>query len=245
VFISCMAAFVASAQTQYLMSATQMSLRLVLLATLILLVPLQVFAQGDNVDRQDLMGLLETVFELEQLPIRMRDSLMAIHGVDHEQVKTYQRLYEENHAENEKTIRTLLDSQGWPNRSEVGERGHWIIANVLQHSSNEVRIMYLPMMREEVEEGNLNPRFLARAEDRIATERGDLQVYGGQMKYYPETQTFNVWPVLDPENIDVRRAAIGLGPIADHLRERFDFEWDLKEQIRRTREFEQSGKNER
>ena len=133
------------------MSTTKKSLRLVLLVTLILLVPLQVFAQGDNVDTQDLMGLLETVFELEQLPIRMRDSLMAIHGVDNEAVKTYQRIYEENHAANEITIRSLLDLQGWPNRSEVGERGHWIIANVLQHSSNDVRIMYLPMMRDEVD----------------------------------------------------------------------------------------------
>ena len=129
--------------------------------------------------------------------------------------------------------------------SEVGERGHWIIANVLQHSSNDVRIMYLPMMRDEVEKGNLNPRFLVRAEDRIATERGDLQLYGGQMKYYPETGTFNVWPVFDPENIDVRRDAIGLGPIADHLRERFDFEWDLEEQIQRTKEFEEARKKDK
>jgi len=58
------------------------------------------------------------------------------------------------------------------------------------------------------------------------------------MKYYPETKSFNVWPVYDPVNIDKRRAEIGLGPIAEHLKNRFDFEWNLEEQIKRTAEFE-------
>jgi len=119
-----------------------------------------------------------------------------------------------------------------------GEQGNWTICNVIQHSDNEVRIQYLPMMRQAVKDKKLEPRFLVRAEDRIATERGDLQIYGGQMKYYPETKSFNVWPVLDPKNIDKRRAEIGLEPIAEFLKNRFDFEWNLEEQIKRTEEFE-------
>ena len=82
-----------------------------------------------------------------------------------------------------------------------GEQGNWTICNVIQHSDNEVRIQYLPMMRQAVKDKKLEPRFLVRAEDRIATERGDLQIYGGQMKYYPETKSFNLWPVFEPKNI--------------------------------------------
>jgi hypothetical protein len=94
------------------------------------------------------------------------------------------------------------------------------------------------MMRKAVKEKKLEPRFLVRAEDRIATERGDLQIYGGQMKYYPETKSFNVWPVFDPVNIDKRRAEIGLEPIEEFLKNRFDFEWNLEEQIKRSEKFE-------
>lgn len=57
------------------------------------------------------------------------------------------------------------------------------------------------------------------------------------MKNYPETKSFNLWPVLDPENIDKRRAEIGLEPIAEFLKSRFDFEWDLEEQVKRTEAF--------
>jgi len=94
------------------------------------------------------------------------------------------------------------------------------------------------MMRQAVKDKKLEPRFLVRAEDRIATERGDLQIYGGQMKYYPETKSFNVWPIYDPVNIDKRRAKIGLNTIAEHLKTRFNFEWNLEEQLKRTADFE-------
>jgi len=108
---------------------------------------------------------------------------------------------------------------------------------VLQHSDLETREYYMPMMKQAVLDKKLEPRFLVRAEDRIATDKGELQIYGGQMKYYKETKSFNVWPVFDPVNIDKRRAEIGLGPITEFLKNRFDFEWNLEEQIERTEAF--------
>jgi hypothetical protein len=137
-------------------------------------------------------------------------------------------------------VKSILEKHGWPTKELIGGRGNWTICNVIQHADNEVRIQYLPMMRQAVKDKKLEPRFLVRAEDRIATERGDLQIYGGQMKYYPETKSFNLWPVFDPANIDKRRSEIGLDSIAIFLKNRFDFEWDLDEQINRTKEFEQA-----
>jgi len=98
------------------------------------------------------------------------------------------------------------------------------------------------MMRRAVKEKQLSPRLLARAEDRIATDRGELQIYGTQLKYYPETKTFDVWPVYNPVNIDKRRAKIGLEPIAIFLKRRLNFEWNLEEQIKRTADFEKKTK---
>jgi len=45
------------------------------------------------------------------------------------------------------------------------------------------------------------------------------------------------------KNIDKRRAEIGLIPIAEHLKNRFDFEWNLEEQIKRSVKFEQEKLN--
>ena len=189
-------------------------------------------------NQENLITVLDTIWQTEQLPIRTRDSLIKIYGIESELVKEQQAIFKNNHIINERKVKSILEKYGWPTKEMAGERGNWTICNVIQHSDNEVRIQYLPMMRQAVKDKKLEPRFLVRAEDRIATERGDLQIYGGQMKYYPETKSFNVWPVLDPKNIDKRRSEIGLGPISEHLKNRFDFDWNLEEQIKRTEAFE-------
>ncbi|WP_299095402.1 DUF6624 domain-containing protein [uncultured Winogradskyella sp.] len=208
------------------------------LTLLILLVFSACNTKTKEAKEENLIALIDDVWKTEQEPIRLRDSLMAIHGVDSELVKQQQLIIDKNHIVNEDRVKNILDKHGWPTKDMIGERGNWTICNVIQHSDNEVRIQYLPMMRQAVKDKKLEPRFLVRAEDRIATERGDLQIYGGQMKYYPETKSFNLWPVFDPENIDKRRTAIGLDSIAIFLKNRFDFEWNLEEQIKRTKEFE-------
>ncbi|MDG4716749.1 DUF6624 domain-containing protein [Winogradskyella marincola] len=189
-------------------------------------------------NQENLIAVLDTIWKAEQLPIRKRDSLMKLYGAESELVKEQQANYKKNHSINEKKVKDILDTYGWPTKEmSGGEQGNWTICNVIQHSDNAVRIQYLPMMKQAVKDKKLEPRFLVRAEDRIATERGNLQIYGGQMKYYPETKSFNLWPVFDPENIDKRRTEIGLDSIAIFLKNRFNFEWNLEEQKKRTEAF--------
>lgn len=218
-------------------------MRLILIYALLLIISCstknkQNEAQTSIEITENLTASLDSIWITEQEPITLRDSLMNIYGAESKEVKEQQEIYEKNHVINEKKVITILDKYGWPTKDMIGEQGNWTICNVIQHSDNEIRIKYLPMMRKAVKEKKLEPRFLVRAEDRIATERGDLQIYGGQMKYYPETKSFNLWPVFDPINIDKRRAEIGLEPIAEFLKNRFDFEWNLEEQIKRSEKFE-------
>jgi len=189
-------------------------------------------------DDQYLIQVLDTIWTAEQVPIRKRDSLMEVYGVESKEAEVYQKIYRKNHTINIKKIKAILDNNGWPKRAVIGDQGNRTICNVLQHADQTTREHYIPMMRQAVLDKKLEPRYLVRAEDRIATDKGELQIYGGQMKYYPETKSFNVWPIYDPVNIDKRRAEIGLGPIAEHLKNRFNFEWNLEEQIKRTAKFE-------
>ncbi|MFT4667724.1 MAG: hypothetical protein ACI9RM_002726 [Ulvibacter sp.] len=191
---------------------------------------------------ENLIAILDTIWQTEQTPIRLRDSLMSIYGTESKEADVYQKEYRKNHTINIKKIKRILDTYGWPEQALIGEQGNRTIANVLQHTDQVSREHYIPLMRKAVLDKKLEARYLVRAEDRTATDKGELQIYGGQMKYYPKTKTFNVWPVFDPINIDKRRAKIGLGPIAEFLKNRFDFEWDLEEQIKRTIQFEKESK---
>ena len=192
-----------------------------------------------SIDRtENLIAVLDTIWEKEQTPIRLRDSLINIYGAESKEAEVYQKEYRKNHTLNIKKIKKILDKYDWPELTQIGEQGNRTICNVLQHADQKTREHYIPLMKQAVLDKKLEPRFLVRAEDRIATDKGELQIYGGQMKYYPETKSFNVWPVYDPINIDKRRAEIGLEPIAEFLKNRFDFKWNIEEQIKRTEEFE-------
>ncbi|HSQ85909.1 MAG TPA: DUF6624 domain-containing protein [Desulfobacterales bacterium] len=195
--------------------------------------------QEQEIENEYLTAMLDTIWKTEQQPIRLRDSLGKVYGYESAKFKKQNEIYHKHHDMNEKKIREILDTQGWPSKNIIREQGNLTICNVLQHSGIEVREKYLPMMRKAVKEKGLDPGLLARAEDRLATDRGELQIYGGQIKYYPETKSFNVWPIMDPENVDHRRAEIGLEPMAEFLsNQRNQLAWDLEEQIRRTEEFE-------
>ena len=221
----------------------QLKMKYILLSSLVFLLNCSNKTNSKDIStaiekEESLIEVLDIIWATEQLPIRSRDSLIALYGVDHDLVKEQNLIIDKNHAINEEKVKAILHKYGWPTKEMAGERGNWTICNVIQHSDNEVRIQYLPMMRQAVKDKKLEPRFLVRAEDRIATERGDLQIYGGQMKYYPETKSFNLWPVFEPEHIDKRRTEIGLDSIAIFLKNRFDFEWNLEEQLKRTEAFQ-------
>ena len=217
------------------------SLLLLLLLTFTCTNPKVGTETADDIDsKKDFTAMLDSIWVLEQEPIKIRDSLIRVHGADSKEAQVPQAIYKSNHIINEKKVRAILDNYGWPDSSQIGENGNRTICNVIQHSDSSTRIRYLPLMREAVLDKKLEASYLVRAEDRIATDRGQLQIYGGQMKYYPETKSFNVWPVYDPVNINTRRAEIGLGTIEEHLKNRFDFEWNLEEQIKRSEEFEKA-----
>lgn len=192
----------------------------------------------------NLVEQLDAIWIREQVPIRKRDSLGRIFGHESKEYHEFQKIYEKNHAINMKEITTLLDTNGWPDIDIIGEQGNVTICNVIQHDNNEIRIKYVPLMKQAVKDKNLAPWLLARTEDRIATEQDKPQIYGGQIKYYPETKTFNVWPIIDPANVNKRRASIGLEPIEEFLsRRRFPVEWHLDEQLKRTEVFINENKN--
>lgn len=81
---------------------------------------------------------------------------------------------------------------------------------------------HLPMMREAVKNKNATGTALALLEDRVALEEGKRQVYGSQIGRDNETNKNYVLPLDDPDNVDKRRAEVGLGLLAEYVKS-----WDI------------------
>ena len=83
------------------------------------------------------------------------------------------------------------------------------------------------MMREAVKNNNANRSALALLEDRVALGEKKAQTYGSQIGYDKSTKNFYVLLLSDPDNVDKRRKEMGLGLLADYVKN-WDIVWNVE-----------------
>ena len=139
-------------------------------------------------------------------------------GFESEETKYYWSLIHEQDSLNEKTVIKILDSFGWLSQQQIGYMANQSIWLVIQHAPIETQEKYLSLLKESVEEGGSEGWYLAFLEDRILMRTNKKQKYGSQLIQNKETGEYKLYQVEDPENLNKRRAEIGLEPIEDYLK---------------------------
>ncbi|MBQ3732928.1 MAG: hypothetical protein II859_03100 [Bacteroidales bacterium] len=112
-------------------------------------------------------------------------------------------------------LQALITQYGFPSWHLVGQKGAenaWLIA---QHSFFYLP-EYLKRYRQAVLENDAERRFLAYMEDRFLMMQGRPQIYGTQMAGMGDDMGY--YPIMDMENLDRRRAAMGIRPFSDYVK---------------------------
>ncbi|RNL51075.1 DUF6624 domain-containing protein [Pedobacter jejuensis] len=125
------------------------------------------------------------------------------------------------------TVTKILDKYGWLGEDKVGNQSNTLFL-VIQHSDLVIQQKYLPIMRIAVKNGKAKPSALALLEDRVALSEGKKQIYGSQIRTNPKENMAYVLPLLDPDNVDKRRASVGLGSLAEYVRQ-WGIVWNVEE----------------
>lgn len=123
-------------------------------------------------------------------------------------------------------VDSLLNTRGWLGKEVIGQRGSQALFLVVQHGNDSIRAHYLPLMRDAVTKGAAESSDLALLEDRVALAQGRKQIYGSQIESDGSGHTF-VAPMIDPDQVDKRRTAVGLNSMNENLK-RFNMEWDIE-----------------
>ena len=144
------------------------------------------------------------------------------------EMKNHWRAIQKKDSINLIKVKAILDTYGWLGADVVGEQGNSTLFLVIQHSDQATQERYLPMMREAVKNGKAQSSSLALLIDRVALGQGKRQIYGSQIGRDPETQVYYVSPLEDPDNVDKRRAEVGLGPLAEYLNH-WQIKWDVEQ----------------
>ena len=126
--------------------------------------------------------------------------------------------------ENRKTVISILEKCGFPKADEVERQSYNAIFMVLQHSPGSIRGYYYRDVEQAVANGKINRSTFALMQDRLLMDFGYKQVYGTQI------MNDQLYELQDPDNVNVRRAEVGLGPIETYVKY---FNLDYEEEIKR------------
>lgn len=175
-----------------------------------------------------LVAILDTIFQEDQKYRQQIQGIEEKYGWESDEMKAHWKIINEKDSINLIEVKKILDERGWLGADAIGYQGNSTLFLVIQHADIETQEKYLPMMREAVSKGNAEASSLALLEDRVALRKGEKQIYGSQVGRDQETGEYYVLPLIDPENVDQRRAEVGLGTIQDYI-SNWGMTWDVEE----------------
>jgi hypothetical protein len=119
---------------------------------------------------------------------------------------------------NTKRLKEITDEFGWPGRTLVGERASrsaWILA---QHADADLEFQKRALdLMEAMPEGEVIERDVAFLTDRVLVAEGKKQRYGTQLECR-DGEVVGRTDIADEENVDARRAKVGMEPFDTYKR---------------------------
>jgi hypothetical protein len=174
----------------------------------------------------DLKAELEAMFDSDQGYRNKMQEVVFKHGSNSPELI---ELWKKQRTIDEANLRRLgeiVETNGWPARSVVGEKGTIAAFLVVQHADYMNQKKYLPMLRVAVAAGEARSGDLALLEDRVLMGEGKKQRYGSQLQ--PNGRGgWEFYPIEDEKNVDERRRAVGLPSLAEYAK-LFGFEYGPK-----------------
>jgi hypothetical protein len=122
------------------------------------------------------------------------------------------------HRRNGDRLSEIVEAHGWPGRSLVGEDGADAAWLVLKHAIGDPGLQRrcLPLLELAAAAGEVPPWHPATLLDGIRFYEGRPQVYGSMFDW-DENGEMAPWPIEDAEEVDQRRALVGLPPLAEQI----------------------------
>lgn len=197
-------------------------------------------AEEANLDK-GLLAILDSIYTDDQSYRLKSDAISQKHGYQSAEMTALWDTIQVKDSINLIKVTKILDERGWLGPDVVGRQGSATLFLVIQHADIKTQEKYLPMMRDAVKKGNANAANLALLEDRVLLRQGKRQIYGSQIGMMPGTEKHYVLPLEDPDHVDERRAAVGLGKLQDYV-SHWNIVWDVEAYKKQLPELEKKQK---
>lgn len=119
-------------------------------------------------------------------------------------------------------LKSVLEDYSWADIIEGDPALFDRVFSVVQHSPDMAfRAQVLAEIRPYAERGEIDRQNYALMYDKVELAAGRQQLYGSQYKCIDGQ--YNVHDLKDPETVDVRRAAMGMGPLQEYIEQGRDY----------------------
>lgn len=156
------------------------------------------------------------------------DRVMAMPGTEREEFMERAAEADRRHAIR---LGEIVERNGWPDRDRFGPEASRAAFLIVQHAGHdpEFQERMLPLVETAARSGTIEPAEVAFLTDRVRVSQGRPQAYGTQYGFVQDESGGAVAdaegnlqylpPVVeDPDNLDDRRAEMGLGPWREYDR---------------------------
>lgn len=117
--------------------------------------------------------------------------------------------------DNTTRMKAIVQQYGWPGPELVGKDGSQAAFTLVQHADLAFQKEMLPLVKRAYGAGGLSGNNFALLQDRVLVRDGKPQIYGTQLNYTgPEVIPY---PIEDEQNVDRRRAELGMPSLAEYL----------------------------
>ena len=139
---------------------------------------------------------------------------LAAHWED----SSYHRTLQATLVANAQWLDSVVSARGWPGIAVADSDGTQAAFLIAQHadSVSAAQRRFLTALRAAVAGHDAPPANLAYLEDRVRRADGRPQLYATQPDFDKQGNAVTP-PVEAPESLDVRRARVGLKPMAEYL----------------------------
>jgi len=168
--------------------------------------------EDNQKQRQEMMGMMDRLATSDSEKVAKKWKLV-VDRQNELDIKNRQRLDE------------IVKEHGWPKMSSFGPEASGVAFLIVQHADLDYQKKYLPLIKEAVARNEARPSDLALLEDRILTRENKKQMYGTQLRLNQKSQVMELYPIEDEENVDTRRASVGMPPLAQYLKKAFGIDY--------------------
>ena len=153
------------------------------------------------------------IIAMKDEDFEMRKSIIESGGL----YDGYSKEMEALHIRNAEELKKIVDKNGWPGRSLIGEEGADAAIVIAQNSISkpDIQKQFLVELKKAVTKGEATPIQEACLEDRILFNQGKPCLYG---MLFDWDSTGNLVANIDDEKlVNDRRSKLGLRPLSEAL----------------------------